>query len=123
MYILPTYKGYTVDERLKEFRVTVYGKKLEFISFDSRKGQKILTGYRKEQTMKILTKEVLEKLPPLYSQEEVKDPMVIVKFFYPDFSWTWYAIEFDGKDLFYGYVVGDFPELGYFTLSELLANR
>ena len=73
--------------------------------------------------MKILTKEVLEKLPPLYSQEEVKDPMVIVKFFYPDFSWTWYAIEFDGKDLFYGYVVGDFPELGYFTLSELLATR
>lgn len=123
MYILPTFKGYTVDERLKEFRVAVYGKKLEFISFDSRKGKKLITCFRKEQSMKILTKEVLEKLPSLYSQEEVEDPMVICKFFYPDFGWTWYAIEFDGKDTFYGYVVGDYPELGYFTLSELLSNR
>lgn len=73
--------------------------------------------------MKLLTKEILKQLPPLYSQENNSDPMVYVKFFYPDFSWTWYAIEFDGKDLFYGYVVGDYPELGYFTLSELLANR
>lgn len=123
MYVLPTYKGYTVDERLKEFRVAIYGKKLEFISFDSRKGKKILAGYRKEQSMKILTKEILEKLPPLYSQEEVKDPMVICKFFYPDFDWTWYAIEFDGKDLFYGLVNGFDQELGYFRLSELLSNR
>ena len=123
MYVLPTFKGYTVDERLKKFRVAIYGKRLEFISFDSRKGKKILTCYRKEQSMKILTKEVLDKLPPLYSQEEVEDPMIICKFFYPDFGWTWYAIEFVGKDTFYGYVVGDFPELGYFSLSELLANR
>jgi hypothetical protein len=36
--------------------------------------------------------------------------MVWVKFFYPDFSWTWYGIEFDGKDFFYGYVEGNFPE-------------
>jgi hypothetical protein len=73
--------------------------------------------------MKLLTRELLKKLPPLYSQENVEDPLVICKFFYPDFSWTWYAIEFDRKDLFFGYVAGDFPELGYFSLSELLANR
>lgn len=73
--------------------------------------------------MQLLTKNLLEKLPPLYSQEGNKDPMIICKFFYPDFHWTWYAIEFDGKDLFYGYVLGDYPELGYFRLSELVANR
>lgn len=73
--------------------------------------------------MKLLTKDLLAKLPPLYSQVNESDPMVICKFFYPDFSWTWYAIEFDGKDLFFGYVDGDFPELGYFRLSELLANH
>jgi hypothetical protein len=56
--------------------------------------------------MKLLTKELLKQLPPLYSQENEKDPMVICKFFYPDFSWTWYAIEFDGKDIFFGYVAG-----------------
>jgi len=123
VYVLPTFKGYTVDERLREFRKAIYGECLDFISYDSSKGKKLLSQYRKEQTMKLLTKDVLEKLPKLYSQENVKDPMVICKFFYPDFSWTWYAIEFDGKDQFFGYVDGDFPELGYFSLSELLANR
>ena len=73
--------------------------------------------------MKLLSKEVLEKLPVLYSQENVKDPMIICKFFYPDFSWTWYAIEFDGKDTFYGLVNGDEEELGYFSLSELISNK
>lgn len=73
--------------------------------------------------MELLTKELLAKLPPLYSQENESDPMVICKFFYPDFNWTWYAIEFDGKDLFFGLVDGDEEELGYFRLSELLSNR
>ena len=73
--------------------------------------------------MKLLSKEVLEKLPALYSQENIKDPMIICKFFYPDFSWTWYPIEFDGKDTFYGLVDGFEEELGYFSLSELLSNR
>ncbi len=73
--------------------------------------------------MKLLTEEIRKRLPPLYSQENNPDPLVICKFFYPDFSWTWYAIEFDGKDLFFGYVAGFECELGYFTLSELLSNR
>jgi hypothetical protein len=54
---------------------------------------------------------------------EESDPMVQVKFFFPDFSWTWYAIEFDGDDLFYGFVDGFEKELGYFRLSELMENR
>ncbi len=73
--------------------------------------------------MELLTQELRKKLPKLYSQEEVKDPMVICKFFYPDFSWTWYAIEFDGVDQFYGLVDGFVKELGYFSLSELLTNK
>lgn len=73
--------------------------------------------------MKLLTEEIKKQLPPLYSQENNPDPKVVCKFFYPDFSWTWYAIEFDGKDLFFGYVAGGECELGYFSLSELLSNR
>jgi hypothetical protein len=69
--------------------------------------------------MQLLTKEITTKLPPLYSQENEEDPMVICKFFAVWTSWKWYGIEFDGKDLFFGYVAGDFPELGYFSLSEL----
>jgi hypothetical protein len=69
--------------------------------------------------MKLLTKELLSKLPTLYSQENTEDPMVICKFFLPMTKWTWYATEFDGKDTFFGFVSGEYPELGYFSLSEL----
>ena len=73
--------------------------------------------------MMLLTKELLKRLPPLGSQEEVEDPLLVCKFFYADFSWTWYPIEFDGRDTFYGLVDGFEEELGYFTLSELMSNR
>jgi len=73
--------------------------------------------------MKLLTEEIRKKIPPLYSQENVKDPIVHVKFFTPWTNWTWYATEFDGKDLFFGYVVGLEKELGYFSLSEMESIR
>jgi hypothetical protein len=38
-------------------------------------------------------------------------------------SWTWYVLEFDGKDTFFGYVDGDYQELDYFSLSELESIR
>ena len=69
--------------------------------------------------MKLLTKALRKRLPPLYSQEDVEDPLVVVKFFHPATDWTWYAIEFDGADLFFGLVSGFDVELGYFSLSEL----
>ena len=69
--------------------------------------------------MKLLTKELISKLPKLYSNEGVKDPLVVCKFFTPWTHWTWYAVEYDGQDTFFGFVDGDFPELGYFSLSEL----
>ncbi len=63
MRALPTFKGYTVDERLREFRKVEYGKHFEFISFSSEKGQKLLSYYRKEQSMMLLTKELLKRFP------------------------------------------------------------
>lgn len=44
---LPVYNGYTVDFKLKEFRKAIYGKVLEFISFDSPLGQKLLDDFMK----------------------------------------------------------------------------
>lgn len=73
--------------------------------------------------MKLLTKELLAALPPLYSQEQATDPLVVAKFFYPDSSWTWYATEFDGQDTFFGLVDGYEQELGYFSLRELEDTR
>ncbi len=87
--------------------------------------------------MKLLTKEIKQKLPALYSQENEKDPMVICKFFDPAGSWTWYAIEGSPVDengfydtdkekvdfLFFGYIIGLETELGYFSLRELLTAK
>jgi Protein of unknown function (DUF2958) len=73
--------------------------------------------------MKIIIDDLREKLPPLYATEGVSDPLVLCRFFLPWSKWLWYAMEFDGEDLFFGYVVGDVCELGYFSLKELLDIR
>ena len=76
---------------------------------------------------KLLTKALLKKLPPLGATDEDKNPLVICKFFYPDFSWTWYVIEYevreDGEEICFGLVDGWACESGYFSLSELKRNR
>lgn len=70
--------------------------------------------------MKLLTKEILARLPKLYSQENNPDPLVQVKFFTPWSNWTWYATEYNPEErLFFGYVVGQEKELGYWSLDEL----
>ncbi len=68
----------------------------------------------------LLDKLSREKLPFLYENEHLGlDALALVKFFTPDSSWTWYASEFDGVDIFFGLVSGLEVELGYFSLSEL----
>jgi hypothetical protein len=79
--------------------------------------------------MKLMTKEIEKKLPKLYSTEEVplQEKKVIVKYFTPDGSWTWYVVEGEKKDngdfLFFGLVDGLEKEWGYFTLKELEGVR
>jgi hypothetical protein len=75
--------------------------------------------------MLLLTKQNRKDLPPLYANEDKDETEVkaVVKFFTPDSNWTWYATEFDGEDTFFGYVVGPYPELGYFSLVELKSAR
>ena len=69
--------------------------------------------------MKLLTQEIRKQLPLIGSQDQEKDPIVYVKFFSPWNHWTWFAYEFDGTDIFFGFVKGDFDEYGTFSLSEL----
>jgi hypothetical protein len=63
------------------------------------------------------------QLPALYSTEHEADPIMMVKFFTPDAGWTWYASEYDGEDIFFGFVDGLDQELGYFSLAELQEIR
>ncbi len=77
--------------------------------------------------MKLLTKDLMYKLPPLGAMDG-KDPKkvkVMTKFFCPWNQWTWFCVEGspEGIDFrFFGYVKGLENELGYFCLSELESN-
>jgi hypothetical protein len=73
--------------------------------------------------MTLLVQSLRDRLPSLYSTEEQADPVVWTKFFTPWTYWTWYAIEFDGEDLFFGLVTGHEREMGYFSLKELESMR
>lgn len=71
----------------------------------------------------LLTQEIRDTLPPLYNSENnpAGTAMAVVKFFSPYSQWTWYAVEFDGEDTFFGLVDGFEMEYGYFSYSELEA--
>ena len=72
--------------------------------------------------MELLTEELRRSLPALYFQEGNPDPVVHIKFFTPDSSWTWYVTEGSAEGdaiLFFGYVIGFEREWGYFHLSEI----
>lgn len=70
--------------------------------------------------MKLLTKAIRKSFPALgKTAGQSYNAKIVVKFFSPDSSWTWYATEFDGDDTFFGLVCGLETEFGYFSLSEL----
>jgi hypothetical protein len=74
--------------------------------------------------LELLPEDMRPKIPALYSQEKVKleEKQVCLKFFFPAGNWTWFVTEgeAEGDDfVFFGFVVGDFDEWGYFTLNEL----
>ncbi len=73
--------------------------------------------------MKLLTNELLERFAKVGRQEEVKNPLVVAKFFNPCGAGTWYATEYDPESKeFFGYVsiFGDWnDEWGSFSLDEL----
>ena len=71
--------------------------------------------------MQLLPDELRRALPPLYSQEYVTNPIAPAKFFAPDSSWTWLVTEGSPEAdefLFFGYVIGQEEEWGYFALLE-----
>ncbi len=73
--------------------------------------------------MRLMTAELEKRFAQVGSQEEVKDPVIVAKFFNPIGAGTWYATEYDSENkMFFGYVsifsgIGD--EWGYFSMTEL----
>ena len=71
--------------------------------------------------MKLLTKELLKKLPPIgHSIETKEEPQAIVKWFTPDSNWTWYVVEYNPETgMCWGLVDGFEKEFGFFTIDEI----
>ena len=91
--------------------------------------------------MKMLTKAIVDKFISVGAQDSIRDKMVVAKYFDPCGSLTWYATEMyivlpDGgyrlignntrgkidnsEIVFFGLVVGQETELGYFSLNEMM---
>lgn len=68
---------------------------------------------------KLMPASIKSKIPKLYSQEDVSDPTVWVKFFNPYGRGVWYITEFDGRDTMFGWADLGYGELGYVSLNEL----
>ena len=81
--------------------------------------------------MELVPKEIEATLPPLYSQENVSDPVAVVKLFDPCGRCTFYILEGsrqpDGDLRLFGFcrsALGpDCDELGYASLRELESVR
>lgn len=73
--------------------------------------------------MRLMTKALEKRFAEVGSQEYVKDPIVVAKFFNPAGCGTWFATEYEQSTrTFFGYVsiFGDWnDEWGYFSLKEL----
>ena len=73
--------------------------------------------------MELMTKELEDRLPPLYSNEEKSEAEVMAIAHYFTSSWDWWATEYDpASRIFFGLVRGFEVELGNFSLDELEAN-
>lgn len=81
--------------------------------------------------MLLLTKEILKKLPPLYSTENVplKDKIAVCKFFDPCGAYTFYVVEGSQEEddfILWGWVTlgdPDCAEFGYSSLNEITAVK
>jgi len=70
----------------------------------------------------LMTDEIRQRLPELYSTADIEDPVVQIRYK----AWRccdWNAIEFDGEDIFFGFVWVEAPVWGYFRLSDLDAVK
>ena len=71
------------------------------------------------RVQELMPKSISSRIPKLYSQDDVKDPVVWVKFFNAYGQGTWLITEYDGHDRMFGLADMGYPELGYISLKEL----
>lgn len=77
--------------------------------------------------LKEFTNELVKRgVPPLYAQEEARDPLVYAQIQILLFDWRWFVTEAEVRAddvLFFGLTAGYENELGYFSLEELKRGK
>jgi hypothetical protein len=133
---IPAVESYPVSrqkqtENMAEFLSGIVGAITSSDSNSSINRTKLTLKQKKAATrgMKLLTKELRDKLPPLYSQESKGGKAVCyLKLFTPDSQFSWYITEGspikdeNGREVdfhMFGLVDGHCKELGYVSLKEL----
>ena len=70
--------------------------------------------------MQLMTQEIAEQLKNQFPMGSDMEQLVVVKFFDPCGSWSWFAMNMDEDgDYIWGVVRGFEIEMGSFSLSEL----
>lgn len=73
--------------------------------------------------MNLLNQTLLSRFKEL-GKQDIKDPLIVTKFFAPWTYWTWYATSYDEVEgRFFGIICGSNIELGYFSMQDLKGLR
>jgi hypothetical protein len=75
--------------------------------------------------VKLITEALKRRFAKVGRQDDKEENVIVIaKFFTPDSSWTWFALEYEEEtNVCFGFVIGPFPELGYFSIEELEGVR
>ena len=69
--------------------------------------------------MNLLNQTLLSRFKEVGPQD-IRDPIIVTKFFASWSMWTWYATSYDEEaGLFFGIICGTHIELGYFSMQDL----
>lgn len=67
----------------------------------------------------MFTTELLKNIPALYSQDGKGKEAIVYMHIEALNGWQWFITEYDGKELFFGYVKGFADEWGYIDKNEM----
>ena len=69
--------------------------------------------------MQIIDEKITKDMPKLYTQDGLNKEAIVYLILEGFNGWKWYITEFDGLDIFFGFVKGFCDEWGYVSKSEL----
>jgi hypothetical protein len=61
------------------------------------------------------------RIPGMHATDTIPlfERKAVIKFYHPYTDWKWYGIEYNGFGTFFGLIIGEYVEFGYFSVEEL----